>query len=707
MVAVTVPNLRLTSLRTLFDPRAVAVVGASSDERSLAGKPLLRLKQHGFARGVYPVNPRHASLAGFEAVPSILELPDGIDVALIVIRAELVPQAIRDCAARGITHAVVMSSGFEDRGGEDSLSAQLDRAVRDTGVRLVGPNCEGLWSIPSQMTLTFGSAADRPHLLEGAVTVLSQSGSLGGACMRELQDRGVGCRYFVSTGNELDLTTMDLLEYAIEEGGSRVVAMFVEGLHDGHRLRELAYWARQRDVRLVMLRAGGSAMGQLATLSHTGRVATADVVYRDVLAQSGVLEVTSLRDFVEATRLAAIQAAGLPAVPASGRSESGASVVAISGGSRAILADAAERRGVPLATFSESTLATLKAVLPQFAFARNPVDVTGQLIARPDDFRAVVSAVVADQNTEALVVQYANGGEAQVRQHSDLFAELARREGKPIVASLLAGHDDPRVNLDGPGHAVVRDPGDAIKYLEWLYTFARPVAAPPAPPALQAKDSNDSLHSWAARAALLEEAGIQTPRWAQVTTPDELKATCGRLRRPLVVKAAPEAAEHKTELGLVHLRIESEDAALVAFRQVQSHAGEGAPVLVQEMVSGGFEMLLTVRTDPDLGPVLALGFGGTLTEWMKDIVYLSLPATMHEIRQALRRLKSWALLQPFRGRAARDVDALVDTAQRLSTLYLASYRGGEIEINPLLVLGAGEGVQAVDVLCVAPIRSYS
>jgi acetate---CoA ligase (ADP-forming) len=702
-----VGSSRDETMHALFQPRGVAVVGASSRPETLPGKALVRLRQHDYRGTVVAVNPRHSSIQGYECVRSVLDLPDGVDAAMLMLRADLVPQAVRDCGARGVPVAVVLSSGFEDSAAAAELNAELRASIGASAVRVVGPNCEGIWSIPQSLTLTFGSAADRDQLISGPVSVISQSGSVGGACLRELQDRGVGCRYFVSSGNELDLSALDFCEYMIDEGGSSVIALFVEGLRDGWRLRHVASLAHQRGVQLIVLRAGQSELGQVATMSHTGRVATASAVYRDVLAQCGILEVASLADLVDAAALAATRGQlAVSAVAADRRPGTGLGVVAISGGSRALLADAAEQYRVPLARFSAETERALAGLLPRFGYHRNPVDVTGALIADQTGFERVLRAVAADENVDTVLVQYANGGDRQLPGHAGLLRALSAEAGKPIVASLLGGPAVPFPSPGLEGIVVARDPAESIKKAAWLYrlrTAPAPVPGPEPRPGAGPEQTPATL-DWAARAALTERIGIPLAAWRTVRSPGEMRRAAAELRPPLVVKATPEYAEHKTEAGLIHLGLRTPGEALDALRRVQAQLGQGAPVLVQEMLEGRQEMLVAARTDLDLGPVVAIGFGGVLTEWVRDICYLSIPASASEIRAALAGLRCWELLQAFRGRPRRDIDALVKAALALSREYVRSLAGWEIEFNPLLVGAVGEGVRAVDVLSVPPSR---
>ncbi len=691
------PGIKLTALHHLFDARAVAVVGASQDVSTIPGKPLIRLRQHGYAGRVTAVNPRYEALGDVDCVPSVHDLPDGTEVALIMLRADRIAQAIVDCGQKGIATAVVVSSGFEvDDVPGRKLNTDLRRAIEESGVRVVGPNCEGVWNIPNRMLLTFGSAADRETLHEGPVSVISQSGSLGAAVMRELQDREVGCRFFVSSGNEIDVTMMDLCEFMIDEGGSAVIAMFIEGLRDGWRLRQIAAKARVADVDLIVLRSGQSKEGRLATQSHTGRVASASAVYRDVLRDAGILEVVTLGEFVDATQLAAQRSRGLRR-PVRRGPESGVGIVAVSGGSRALLVDSASRRGVPLAVFGHNTEKGLMGLLPDFAYARNPVDVTGAVVSSPQFFEDVLKVVAGDDRVEALIVQYANGGHHQIVQHAGLLRSITETFAKPVVVGLLAGHAVTGSELGVESIVVTRDPEESVRTMEWLYrlgdarvptTFSdRPSLARAVVPV-----------TWSERVHLIDAAGIESPPWRLVGSVAELDAALSQLRAPWVIKASPEYAEHKTEMNLVHLRLSTRHEAVDAMHMIQRTIGDGVHVLIQEMVIGGQEMLVAARSDPDMGPVLALGFGGVLTEWVNDITFLCLPTTAADVEAALRRLRSWPLLEGFRGAAPLDIEALVTASVGFGALFVQNYQGAELEINPLVVLERGRGVRALDVL---------
>ena len=298
-------------LDRIFHARSVALIGLSSDAKKMTGAPLAILQQTGFAGAIYPVNPRHAEIGGVRTYARVADLPATPDVALIMLPAAACAQAVRDCAARGITACVIPSSGFEETDAGAADAAALKQAALETGMAVVGPNCEGLWSVRARVLLTFGSAARRSVLHHAPIAILSQSGAMAGAIARHLQNDGVGCAYMVSVGNETALTIADYFAWMIAQDDVRVVALFIEGLRDGARLLHLIERATAHGIRVVALKSGNTAAGMQAAASHTGKIASQFAIYRDLLARAGAVQVECLTDLIAAAEVLAF--APLPA----------------------------------------------------------------------------------------------------------------------------------------------------------------------------------------------------------------------------------------------------------------------------------------------------------------------------------------------------------------------------------------------------------
>ena len=694
------------SLSSLFNPKVVCLVGASSNPERLTGRPLGILERHGYPGDVYVVNSRRDMVGSHATYPSVSSLPVTPDVALVMVPAKDVPGAIEECGVAGVQHAVVLSSGFEEVAGAEQLAADLCSAADRYDVNVVGPNSEGIWAVPSKLFLTFGSAAQRDVITPGPVSVVSQSGSIGGGILRSLERRGLGCRFFVSVGNESRMTTMDFLEYMVEEGGTKVILVFLEGLKDGERLKQISAAARSRGVQLVVLRGGVSSEGRAATATHTGKIASSSKVYSDVLAQCGVLQVESLESMVDSAEV-------LLAAPPIVRTGDlgGIGVMGISGGSRALVADACDTLNVPLATFSPETEASVKEIIPSYGYPRNPTDVTGQVLSDPAIFSHALNAIAVDPQTEALLVQYANRGPEQVREDHELLAAVVRETGKPVVVSFLGENvpDEVRVMLTRERIIPATGPDVAVRYLNWLYqadTASRISIGGTDEPAGGTRFMDDgrppvgtALSHWQGQAAFLESCGVGVPRWKIVEASEAGTRLPDDLKFPVVVKAMPGDVAHKTELGLVRLDVRDDVDFAETIAEFRTALGDGKDILVQEMLDGGIEALLTVRDDPDFGPVLAVGSGGTLVELLDDLTYVSIPCDRATFSNALDRTHLRQLLSGFRGSKPKDRDALLDAMAAVSSAFLASRPGlKEIELNPFFVMDDGQGVCAVDVL---------
>ncbi len=683
-------------LDRLFHARSIALVGVSGDPRKMTGAPLEILRQSGFPGRIYPVNPRYPQISGLTCYPDIAALPEAPDVALIMLSARLVPGAVRACADKGIAAAVVLSSGFEESEDGRQFAEELLRVARETGVQVVGPNCEGVWSVRDRVLLTFGSAARRKVLHHAPIAVLSQSGAMAGALGRHLQDNGVGCAYIVSVGNETVLTIADYLEWMIEQDDVRVVLLFIEGVRDGARLLRLIDAARSRGTRVVALKTGNSAAGQKAAASHTGKIASPYVVYRDLLDEAGAIQVQSLTELIEAAEVLSVAP-----WPARRGENGGVSVFSIPGGTRAMTADLLELHDVPLATFASGTVQALASALPEFGGTENPTDLTGQVLSHPGLFDTCLRIIAADPHTEALIVQVANRGPRDVIERADLLGSVAAAASLPVVVSFL-GDTLPvpeRARLRGAGIVCARDPAEAARYLGWLYR-SRDIAARAPFTSTQAATPAKPPATWSETVEFLRDCGMDVPHERIVRIDDDGRASCEGVRFPVAVKALPEDCDHKTELGAVILNVRTVEDVVTAVANVRQRLQRpDARVLVQEMVAGGIEVLLSALRNPDFGPVLAIGMGGTTVELHRDVAYVALPTDSARVGRALARLKLSTLLNGFRGRPPADLDALVDAAVRFGAQFLASRPVmAEMEINPLFVREAGAGVVAVDAL---------
>lgn len=687
------------NLDKLFSPDSICLIGASDDVTKVSGKPLDYLVRHHFAGSIFVVNPNRATVQGHRTFKSVTQVPETIDVALIMVPAAFVPVAVQQCEQAGVGSVVILTSGFDEAQDGEQATMEL-RAIQKRGnVGIIGPNCEGLWNLQAPMVLTLGSIANQPQLLSGPVAVISQSGSIGAGLVRNLQDMGVGCDHFISTGNEVDLGVVDFIDHLSGIAQPpEVILLFIEGLRDGHRLVEVVRRARQRGIVVVALKSGQSEAGKIATASHTGKIATQADLYSDVFLQAGVIEVTSLLNLARAA-LAVLGGKPVRTSSASG----GIGVLGLSGGSRALIVDAAFALDVPLATFSRETEAKIAEMIPSYGVAANPTDITAQVLGSPEMFETVLRVIADDEGTEALLVQFSNSGARALGAMSSVLQKVREETGKPIVASMLGDESGKELRGDffARGLHFASGPDEAVQTLRWAYEaseVAEEVSSDGPLIVAAGVDHEDSLSTHASQEAFIRMAGVQVPRssvlpWA---SPVELPQS---LAFPVAVKALPTAVAHKAEIGAVEIGLMTEldfENAVTRLRGLEL-PGEG--LLVQEMVPPGLELLVSMRTDNDFGPVLTVGAGGFLVELVQDTVNVSLPCTLLDIRNALTRLRIAPALQGYRTISRRDVSALEAAVCALGNQYAALEEGPiEIEINPLIVLESGKGVFAVDVL---------
>lgn len=454
----------------LLHAESVCIVGASPKQTTLGGQALERLVRHGFGGRVELVNPRYDEIEGRPCHPSVGALPAPTDVAMICIPSGGVPAVVRECGEAGIPVVLVIASGFQESAGSETLVTDLRSALDESGVRLVGPNTEGIWSIESGLFLTFGSASMMPRYQPGPVSIISQSGGIGTAVVRHLQGRGIGCRYFIGVGNAMDLTALDFLEFIVTEGAESIVGLYTEGLSDGHRLKGIMRQARERGIAVAALRAGVSEEGRAATASHTGRIATASRIYADIFRQTGVIEVATISELLLATEtLATLRR------PSDVSRSGGLGVISVSGGCSGVIADAASRHGVPLATFGPETLDALAGCLPSYASVANPVDPTGAVLQSPELLAQVMAIVGADEDVDLVLVQLGNSALSQAEGHFQQFCNFAPQSGKPLVISSI-GDDLPaeqRRRFAGCGITWSPDPDEAIRRCGWLLEVSR------------------------------------------------------------------------------------------------------------------------------------------------------------------------------------------------------------------------------------------
>ena len=711
----TTATLPKRSLDALLRPASVAVIGASNNPTRIGGRPIRYFRDAGFAGRVYPVNPRHKEVQGLAAFPRISDVPEAVDLAIIAVPAPSVVDIVEACAARGVRVAVIYSAGFAEMGaGGRRLQQRLREIATETGLRIVGPNCLGVYNSEIGFFATFSTTLEDGFPVPGGVALVSQSGAYGSHLSLLARKRNIDIRYWVTTGNEADVSVPEMLGWLAEQDDVSVIMAHAEGITDRNALVSALRTARSRSKPVVFQKVGVTEIGAQAAQSHTASLTGADPVYEAAFRQFGAYRA---RDTDEMLDIA--YAASFGVFPDSPR----VALVSISGGVGVQMADAAVGFGLDVAPLSESAQARLKEALP-YASPRNPVDITAQAFNRVELIADNLGIVFEEQQHDAVIafftyVAAADGMIEPIR--NAIHAARERRPGCALVLSIVAPPDVVR-QYEAVGCPVFEDPTRAVRSVAALHRFSRIFAeggdAAPSEVAGRAADATTNASRKASlpdgpiseREAkrLLSGAGVPVVEEELARTADEAARATAAFSSPVAVKLCAPGVLHKTELGGVVLDVSNEAEARRAYEAITSRARAADPavriegVLIAPMVTGGVETILGVRHDPTFGPVVMFGLGGTLVEVIEDVSFRVAPFGEAEARRMIAETRAAKVLRGTRGKGPYDVAALAGALSRLSVFAAEhSDRIETAEINPFVVLPAGRGAVALDAVIVA------
>ncbi|MNJ24879.1 succinyl-CoA synthetase subunit beta [compost metagenome] len=700
----------MSTFDLFFTPRSVAVIGASQDLASISGQPIAHLKAKGFAGQVLPVNPRYDEVAGYRCYPDVASLPVTPDVAVIAVGAKRVPDALQALGSKGCRFAVILSSGFAEA-GEQGAEAQraLTAIARSFGMQVIGPNCQGYMNISAGIHVGFGAPYGLTYP-KGHLSLTSQSGAFGNSIVMLASQEGIGFRHYVSTGNESVTTSLDFMDAMIDDPETHVIAGYVEGFQDARRLLGIGRRALNAGKPMLIWKVGTSEAGARAAASHTANLGGSMALYRAAFRQSGIIEVNDVGDLADCAK------ALLP-----GRLPKGKrlAVVTISGGAGIAMADGAAHGGLVLPELAPATVTALKEVLPSFAAVANPLDVTASLLTDASLLRVTLEQLADDPNVDMIGLALAAASGALATELANEIVRIRDERGIPV---LVAWNADPATVqaaydiLDAAGIPRYQSPVRCARGASALWAFAEargrvaqvmdesPLQLTVAPMRALLGARRSDLTEFEAK-KVVAAYGIGVTQEALASDADEASRIAQAMQRPVVMKIQSADIPHKTEAGGVRVGVQGSAQVKAAFAQILGNARSYAPearidgVLVQEMVSGGTELILGINNDPLFGPAVMVGFGGIFAEVMKDVSFRLAPITRSEAHAMLRELRSFPILDGARGRPKADVEAVVDTLMRVSAMAvdLAGVLQ-EFDINPLFVLKQGEGVRAGDAL---------
>ncbi len=679
---------------TLLSPRSVAVIGASTQPGKVGHDILNNLVSEEFKGKIYPVNPKAESILGVKAYPSVKDIPGEVDLAVIVIPADSVPQALTECGEKGIKNVVVISAGFKETHSDEgtALEEQIEAIAAKHAINLVGPNCLGILRPSRNMNASFAKGLPPA----GNVTLISQSGATAVGIMDLAPGLGLGFASVFSIGNKTAMDESDFLEFCADDEETHVIGLYLESIEDGRRFLETAARISPRK-RIVLLKSGVSRHGRKAASSHTGALAGSDAAIDALCAQSGIRRAHSMEEFLDLLCAFSRQPALL---------SDRVAVVTNAGGPGILATDACERHELELPELSPRVAGVLKAALPATASIGNPIDLIGD--AKTDRYEAGIEACRDDDRIDGLIVILT----PQIMTPSEEIADALIRIMKPaplmpVAACFIGGTlvERARTKLRAHGIPVFDTPERAVRAMAALRKPS------PEPPGVCVEDNRGAkadaiigtatgLLPEATTAELFALFGLPTLKQSVATSRDDAARRAREIGFPVIAKVSSKDILHKTDVGGVIANLKTEDDVKRAYDEILANVATKAPgaavngVLLQQFLPAGDEFIVGGLRDAAFGPLLMAGLGGIYTELFRDVRFRIGPVSSRQAYAMLEELNAWKLLLGMRGKPQSDIDALVRVIEGASALFCACPRIKELDMNPVLV--SPEGTLVVD-----------
>jgi acyl-CoA synthetase (NDP forming) len=699
-------------IKYILSPKSVAIVGASSDYTKFTGRTLKYLLKHGYKGKIYPINPKYDEIGGLKCFPSIKALPESVDVAFVQIPSKGVASVIEECVEMGVKGVIIHSAGLAETGEEGRKKQQeIKEMIDGTDVRLVGPNTAGVANLVEKVILSPVVAYELDELTPGRIGFVSQSGGLTGALLTRAEARGIGFSYIISAGNEMDLEASDYMRFLTDDPHTDVIAVFLEGIRNAQKFNEAVDRAHERGKPILVLKVGKAEVGSRAAASHTGALTGSDAVYDAVFKQRGIIRLEALEDLFEVSSL--FSKYNPPKGTRIG-------MLTTTGGGATILADECGVLGFDFPAPSEETVRVSSQWLPDFASKANPLDVTMSGVG--GGYRKSLDLFLRDENFDIIIAVVGTSAQFEPEMGVKSILERDKTIDKPIVSFLNPNAEKALKILEGDGIPTFRTPEACARALKWLVDYgnflekyARVKRSPSAGPPVDlesirkfldltgpAKALNEHQSKW-----VLSQYGIPIVKEKMATSMQEGLAIAREIGFPLVLKVLSPDILHKTEARVVKLGIVSEEDFKKAYREILENAGAYKSdaridgVLIQEMVPAGTEVIVGMSRDPQFGPTVMFGLGGIFVEVYKDVSLRVIPLTRSDAEEMIDEVKGSLLLRGYRGRQKGDVEGIIDVILKVSQLAIdLRDEVMELDINPLIVLGEGSGVKAVDALIV-------
>ena len=694
----------------LLSPESIAIVGASADLERFNGRVVKNLLRHGYPGKVYPVNPKYDEVAGLPCYASVGDLPEAPETVFISVGRERVLGVFRECAALGTPTATIYSAGFsefDEEGGR--IEAEIARIAADAGMRVCGPNTAGYHNFGGRVQLAGIIAMDVERLVPGAVGVICQSGSIGGALISRATHRGIGFSYLISCGNEMDLEMADYMDFLVADSATRSIAIYLEGLKNPEKFLAAAQRALEAGKPVVVCKVGRTSAGRAAAVSHTGALVGEDRAYGAAFRQVGITRVDGLEALFEVAHMFATTP-----FPRGRR----VGILTTSGGAGALVADECGGLGLEVPPFGEELEARILKTLPDFIGVSNPIDTT---IAGINSFQEILRALLGEAGFDILVAIV--GSSAQFRHGIAVDPLVRAKDGGLAGDTPLLTYFNPyseeahrkMAAAEIPSFNTTEGAARAAGYLSRYAEFSqRRRSEDPPPRAVETPAEAQLILSGATGSAgaigeagglaLAEAFGIRAVPRRLCAGVEEAAAAAGELGYPVVLKVSSLEVSHKTELGLVSEGLSDEASLREAFSSLSENSRRANlrkvdGYLVQRLIRSGEEFLVGMVRDPQFGALITVGLGGAAAEAVGDVSVRLAPVSEGEADAMLNELRGRRLLDAFRGRGALDRSDLIEVIRRFSLLVASlGERLAEADLNPVFVLPEGEGAWAADAL---------
>lgn len=699
----------MRDLTQMLAPRTIAIVGASDDTKKVRGMALDVLRKAGFKGPIYPINPGYETIQGLRAYPDLDAVPDAVDVAIVVVAAGQVAAALEQCAEKDVAAAVVLA-GLPGGEAGSTIQHAIGEIATRSGMTILGPNALGFWNPIANVAATFAplveDAAAIAATTERAVSIVSHSGGIGVSLYDKCFRASIGVRYAITTGNEADLDMLEVIDFLLAEGGSRIILAYVEGFKRPTDFARVATKAAEQGVAIIVVKAGTSAAGSRAAVSHTAHMTGANTAYDAMFERFGIIRAVDLEEMMAFARLI-IGGRTMPG--------SRAMVLSTGGGFGALLADCCEARGIAIPDLDETMRKRLSEVIPEYGHSGNPVDLPGAFVLGDGgvSLARILNDFEKSPQMDAVILCFNLDAPDRIERMREAIEPALRRLTKPALfhSPTLVAPTNQRILAElGVHQFTAPECATALRGLRSLTEFrerwhsrgsaAESVTRPPLP-------RRDEPWSFAQTVAILRNYGIPLPPQVIATDADDASRLANEISYPVALKIHSASIAHKSDVGGVALGITNEAALRRAYADILSNVALRSPgatvegVLVQSMARAGREFAIGVVRDPDFGPLLMLSVGGILIEVLNDAAFAPLPVTPGDADRMIGKLKGSALLGALRGGRASDVTALQQLLCNISRLVDdLGDEFGELELNPVIVHPAGEGLTVVDFLVV-------